>query len=72
MEVEVEIPLNETELGQPFGQLQTLFAPLDRLLSGMPDSNEQFFERLNQSDAAVPTLQQAPESETLQNSPNDE
>jgi hypothetical protein len=38
--------LNETELGQPFGDLQAIFAPLDELLSNLPGSNEELMTRL--------------------------
>ena len=47
--VDVEIPLDETELGQPFGQLQALFTPLDRLLRGLPGSNQELFDRFSAS-----------------------
>jgi hypothetical protein len=46
LDVDVDIPLNETELGQPFGDLQAIFAPLDELLSNLPGSNEELFTRL--------------------------
>jgi hypothetical protein len=44
--VDVQIPLRETELGAPFGQLQALFDPLDRLLRGLPASNEELIDRI--------------------------
>jgi hypothetical protein len=44
--VDVNIPMNETELGRPFNTLQALFGPLDRLLSGLPGSNEDLFTRV--------------------------
>jgi hypothetical protein len=46
LDVEVDIPLDETELGQPFGDLQAIFTPLDDLLTDLPNSNEEFFDRL--------------------------
>jgi hypothetical protein len=46
MEVPVDIPLSETELSQPFGDLRQLFAPLDSLLSNLPSSNAEAYERL--------------------------
>lgn len=45
--VEAVIPLNETELGVPFTRLQALFTPLDRLLRGLPGSNEELWERVS-------------------------
>ena len=51
--VDAVIPLNETELGEPFGRLQGLFAPLDELLGGLPSSNTDLFNRISgHSDAA--------------------
>lgn len=46
LDVQVEIPLDETELGSPFGTLQSLFQPLDKLLNGLPSSNEELFQRV--------------------------
>lgn len=46
MEVPVDIPLSETELSQPFGDLRRLFAPLDSLLSNLPSSNAEAYQRL--------------------------
>lgn len=46
--VDVSIPLDETELGPPFMGLQGLFAPLDNLLDGLPDSNEELMDRVLQ------------------------
>lgn len=46
LDVQVEIPLDETELGTPFGTLQSLFQPLDKLLNGLPSSNEELFQRV--------------------------
>lgn len=44
--VAVDIPLQETELSEPFMALQTLVAPFDKFLSGLPADNREFFERL--------------------------
>ena len=56
--VEVNIPLDETELGPPFQQLQGLFAPLDNLLQGLPDSNEDLIERVR--NAVLPSNDNVP------------
>lgn len=54
MAVAVNIPLEETELNAPFTDLQALFAPINRLLLGLPESNAEFFERLvNGNEGAV-------------------
>lgn len=45
MEVPVQIELSKTELGVPFDKLQGLFTPLDNLVSNLPESNEEFFQR---------------------------
>jgi hypothetical protein len=50
LDVAVDIPLNETELGQPFGDLQAIFTPLDELLTDLPGSNEELFKRLFPTD----------------------
>ena len=52
--VDVQIPLDETELGKPFADLQAIFGPLDKTLSGLPESNEDLFNRI---------LQPVPETE---------
>lgn len=46
LDVGVDIPLQETELGAPFNTLQGLFAPLDRFLGGLPQDNDDLFQRL--------------------------
>jgi len=62
LEVEVEIPLNETELGVPFARLEGLFSPLDALLRGLPSNSEELRGRLLQPrptlapDTAVTTM----------------
>lgn len=57
--VDVDIPLDETELGDPFNRLQTLFGPLDRLLHGLPDSNEELFDRMARTESSDPALVEA-------------
>jgi hypothetical protein len=54
--VDVEIPLDETELGEPFNNLVNLFGPLQETLGGLPESNEDLFQR-------VLTPQESPETE---------
>ena len=49
LNVDVEIPLAETELGAPFRKLQGLFGPLNDFLAGLPASNEAFFSRIMSS-----------------------
>jgi len=46
LDVAVDIPLDETELGKPFTDLQEIFGPLDETLGGLPESNEDLFDRL--------------------------
>jgi hypothetical protein len=46
MEVPVDIPLSATELSQPFGNLRRLFAPLDSLLTNLPSTNAEAYQRL--------------------------
>jgi hypothetical protein len=45
MSVPVQIELSKTELGAPFAKLQGLFTPLNTLLTDLPASNEEFFQR---------------------------
>jgi hypothetical protein len=52
--VDVEIPLKDTELGGPFNTLRALFEPLDRLIKGLPSSNDELFNRLTQTDPPAP------------------
>ncbi len=52
--VSVEIPLNETELGKPFNTLVGLFAPLDRTIKQLPDSNQELFDRVLAPPTATP------------------
>jgi hypothetical protein len=44
--VDVDIPLAQTDLGQPFGRLQAIFGPLHRLLRSLPEDNEALLGRL--------------------------
>lgn len=54
MEVPVDIPLSDTELSQPFGELRQLFAPLDSFLTNLPSSNAEAYQRLRSAmDAPV-------------------
>lgn len=46
LDVAVDIPLQETDLGEPFNNLQGLFIPLDRFLDGLPESNDDLLRRL--------------------------
>jgi len=46
--VAVDIPLSETELGEPFNKLESLFAPLDELLQGLPATNDELLDRVLQ------------------------
>jgi len=58
LDVAVDIPLSETELGQPFDRLQGLFAPLDDLLKGLPSSNAELLDRLLENrDTASPEVE---------------
>ena len=55
LSVDVDIPLDETELGGPFHTLRGLFLPLDDLIKGLPSTNEELFRRVRQGNtAAVP------------------
>ena len=57
LNVEVEIPLSETELGQPFNTLRALFEPLDGLLKKLPSDNKDLFDRVwRSSNSNNPTL----------------
>ena len=46
LDVGVDIPMQETELAAPFNTLRALFGPLDQFLGGLPQSNEDVYERL--------------------------
>jgi len=54
--VDVQIPLEETELGGPFNTLRGLFEPLDRLIKGLPSSNDELMNRV-QAANSPPTAQ---------------
>jgi hypothetical protein len=60
--VEVEIPLEETELGKPFNTLRSLFEPLNNLLIKLPSSNDELIDRVkngpNPNASAVSTVEQ--------------
>lgn len=56
LNVEVEIPLNETQLGRPFNTLRALFEPLDGLLKKLPTDNQDLFDRVRSSNSDNPTL----------------
>lgn len=44
--VTVDIPLDETELGEPFNNLQAIFDPLNDFLANMPSTNGELYDRL--------------------------
>jgi hypothetical protein len=44
--VAVDIPLEQTELGQPFSELKGLFTPLEGLLSALPEDSSELYRRL--------------------------
>ena len=46
LDVMVDIPLNETDLGPPFNELKDLFGPIDKMLRDLPSSNEDLIERV--------------------------
>lgn len=46
MAVPVQIELSQTDLGVPFDMLEGLFTPLDELVTNLPDSNEEFMDRI--------------------------
>lgn len=54
LSVDVQIPMQETELGGPFNTLRGLFEPLDRLIKGLPSSNDELFGRITQSSPPTP------------------
>jgi hypothetical protein len=57
--------LSETELGGPFNQLRSLFAPLDALLRGLPATNQDLINRvLGQTSAPAAADPVAAEVET--------
>lgn len=59
LDVGVDIPMQETELAAPFNTLRTLFQPLDRLLGGLPQSNQDFYERLSNRQESAPAVEPA-------------
>lgn len=52
MDVAVDIPLQETDLGHPFNTLQQLFTPLDILLDQLPANNQELMDRITQREPA--------------------
>jgi hypothetical protein len=50
--VTVDIPLEETELGEPFANLTALFEPLDNFLTNLPSSNSEVYQRVINSAAS--------------------
>jgi len=56
LEVPVTIPLADTDLGRPFGTLETLFVPLDTWVGGLPADNAALLNRLR-----ADTMPAAPE-----------
>lgn len=57
LDVGVDIPMQETELAVPFNTLRTLFQPLDAFLGGLPESNEDLYERLGSRGETEPDAQ---------------
>jgi hypothetical protein len=45
LSVAVDIPIEETELNDPFGDLQSIFGPLGDVLSRLPDDNREVYRR---------------------------
>ena len=43
--VDVAIPLDETDLGDPFNTLRGLFEPLNKLLTNLPATNDELIDR---------------------------
>jgi hypothetical protein len=57
--VAVDIPMAETELGQPFQNLQAIFGPLDLFLRALPDDASDLFDRIfNSTPAAEPVVKE--------------
>lgn len=45
--VAVDIPIEETEMNQPFNDLQAIFTPLHRFLNNLPATNEELLDRIS-------------------------
>ena len=45
LSVDVDIPIEETELDDPFSDLQSIFGPLGNVLAGLPDGNREVYRR---------------------------
>ena len=58
--VDVAIPLDETELSTPFARLVELFGPLTGFLEGLPENNQEFMSRVNDSIAGDESAEDAP------------
>ncbi len=67
MSVPVDIPLSYTELSEPFGDLRQLFAPLDSLLSNLPSSNSEFYQRMRQAMESEPAPAAEPVESAAEN-----
>lgn len=52
LDVGVDIPLQETELATPFNTLRLLFEPLNGFMDGLPNSNDDLYERLSDREEA--------------------
>jgi hypothetical protein len=45
LSVEVDIPIDETELDEPFDKLRSIFGPLGTVLYGLPEDNREVYRR---------------------------
>ncbi len=45
LSVDVDIPIEETELDDPFSDLRSIFGPLGNVLSELPDDNREVYRR---------------------------
>jgi hypothetical protein len=62
LNVIVDIPLEETELGEPFDNLQALFDPLNAFFTNLPSTNGEMYERIINSvdeEGAAEAIEQA-------------
>lgn len=60
LDVPVNIALDETDLGTPFTRLVDLFGPLTGFLEGLPEDNDEFMSRVNESIAGDDSAEDAP------------
>lgn len=58
--VPVEIPLDQTELSTPFARLVELFGPLTEFLEGLPEDNDEFVTRVNDTIAGDDSTEDQP------------